>query len=287
MITRLPVRGNGRGRRRGLRERLRGRRAMRTMTPIERIDPPSPEAFIADYVRPSRPVILRGAIDHWPAMQRWSIAYFRERFGERRVPVIRKRGGAMYDVRAGLFYERMRLADYLDQLAAAKPMDLYLVFRVHEVLPEVFDDIVWPPYCADAPWHRARFWFAAPDTKGPLHRDIPDNLYAQIRGRKQFVMLDRRLTRMVHRHSFASGVPNYSPVDAEDPDLAKHPRFRDAPCMLATLEPGDLFYIPKLWWHQAHALDTSLSVNLWWARGPIVPVVRAAEMFMRLRDLKL
>ena len=260
---------------------------MRAMTPIERIDPPSPEEFESRYVKASRPVILRGAIDHWPAMKLWSREYFKRRFGDRVVPVVRKKNGSMYDAAAGLFYERIRFADYVDLLESATPLDLYMVFRVHEVLPEIFGDIVWPAYCRDAHWHRARFWFGAPDTKGPLHRDLPENLYAQISGHKRFVMLDRRHTRMVHRHSFASGVPNYSPVDAEAPDLARHPRFRDAPLLVADLEPGDLFYIPRLWWHQAHSLDTSLSVNLWWATGLFVPLARAAELFMRVRDLKL
>lgn len=260
---------------------------MRAMTPIERIAPPTPAEFEARYVRRSRPVILRGAIDHWPAMRAWSRDALKRRFGDRRVPVIRRKRGALYDERAGLFYERIRFADYVDLLDAARPLDLYMVLRVHEELPELFDDIVRPVYCQGARWFRARFWFAAPDTKGPLHRDLPDNLYAQVSGRKQFVLLDRQLTRMVHRHPFHSGVPNYSPVDAEEPDLDRHPRFRDAPRLLASLEPGDLFYIPSLWWHQARSLDTSLSVNLWWARGPFAPLLRAAELFLRLRDLKL
>jgi lysine-specific demethylase 8 len=256
--------------------------------PIERIAPPSRDDFEARYVRRSRPVILRGAIDDWPAMNSWSLPQLKERFGDRVVPAVRRKDGSLYDAKAGLHYEKVRFADYVDLLADARPIDLYMVFRVHEALPELFDDIIAPPYCQGAPWYRARFWFAGPDTKSPLHRDLPDNLYAQISGRKQFLLLDKRLTRMVHQHPFYSGVPNYSPVDAEAPDLARYPRFRDAPLMLAELEPGDLLYIPSLWWHQAHSRSTSVSVNLWWVRvSPMLAVVKAAELFMRLRDLKL
>jgi len=183
--------------------------------------------------------------------------------------------------------ETTRVADFVDCLAAGEPIDRYMVFRVHEVMPELFDDIVRPPYCCTARWCRSRFWFGGPGQNGPLHRDLPENLYAQVVGRKRFVMLDRRLTRMVHRYSFLSGVPNYSPVDAERPDLGRHPHFRGAPLMIADLEPGDLFYIPSLWWHQARAIDTSVSVNLWWVRGSMVAVARAAELFMRLRGLRL
>ena len=260
------------------------------MSPIARIDPPSAAEFEAEYRRRSRPVIIRGAIDRWPAMAKWSPDYFKERFGDRRVPAVRAKNGRLYDAKEGLFYEDVRVADYVDRLqqgGAPRPAELYMLFRVHEVMPELFEDIVRPDYCRDAPWFRSRFWFAAPGTRGPLHRDIPENLYAQIVGRKRFVMVDRRLTRKVHRHGFISGVPNYSPVDAEEPDLLRHPRFRDAPRLVADLEPGDLFYIPSLWWHQARSIDLSISVNLWWVTGPLVPVVKAAEWFMRVRELKL
>ena len=260
---------------------------MRAMTPVARIDAPSPEVFEAEYVRRSRPVILRGAIDEWPAMKRWSPAYFKARFGEREVPAVRSREGSMYDAGAGLFYERVRVADYVDMVDGPRGRDLYMLFRVHEVMPELFDDIVRPAYCRDASWFRSRFWYAPPDARGPLHRDLPENLYAQVSGHKRFVLIDRRLTRMMHRHSFVSGVPNYSPVDAEAPDLERFPRFRDAPREVAELGPGDLLYIPSMWWHQAHSADVSISINLWWASGPFVALLRAAEAFMRLRDLKL
>jgi hypothetical protein len=256
-------------------------------TLIERILPPSVEEFEACYVKRSRPVIVAGAINEWPAMQLWSREYFRGRFGDREVPVLRAKSGALYDLEAGVHYEKIRVADYVDLLEAGTPIDRYMAFRVHEVMPELFDDIVRPPYCRDAGWLSSKVWFAGPDTKSPLHRDLPENLYAQIVGRKKFFLLDRRFTRMVHRHSFLSRVPNCSPVDVEAPDLTRFPRFRGAPLMVAEIEPGDLLYIPSLWWHQAHSVDTSVSVNYFWVRGPMVVVAKAAELFARVRDIKL
>ena len=260
---------------------------MPSWTPIERIAPPSPEEFEARYVKPSRPVILRGAIDEWPAMKRWSIAQFKERFGERRVPAVRTRGGTMYTEEGGLHYEKVRFADYCDLLDGERASDLYMLFRVHEQLPELMDDVIRPDYCRDAGWYRSRFWFAARDTKGPFHRDMPENLYAQISGRKQFLLVDKRQTRYVPLHAAWTGVPSYSPIDAEAPDLEKWPKFGDAEVMVADLEPGDLFFIPSLWWHQAHSQTTSISVNLWWVNGPMVWLARAAELYMKVRDLQL
>jgi hypothetical protein len=232
-------------------------------------------------------VILEGAIADWPAMQKWSLAYFTQQFGDREVPVVREKDGSHYDAQNGLHYERIRFGDYCDLIADGKRNDLYITVRVHEVFPELFADIRQPPYTAAARWARSRFWFGGAGAKGPLHRDLPENLYAQISGRKRFLLLERGLTRMVHRHSFHSGVPNYSPVDAEAPDLSRFPRFRDAPLLRADLEPGDLLYIPSMWWHQARSLTTSMAVNLWWLSGPKVAVARLAELYMRLRGLKL
>lgn len=256
-------------------------------TDVPRISPPSKAAFESEFVRPSRPVVLRGVIDDWPAMEKWSLDYLAREFGDRQLPVVREKRRSQYDSRQGLHYESVRLADYCDLIADGEPHDLYMTVRVHEALPELFADIRQPPYSAGAAWARSRFWLGAADTKGPLHRDLAENLYAQIRGRKQFLLLDKRLTRLVYRHPFYSGVPNYSPVDAENPDLARFPRFRDAPLLRAVVEPGDLLYIPSLWWHQAHSLTTSISVNLWWLNGPMVAVARLAEFYMRVRGLNL
>jgi [protein]-arginine 3-hydroxylase / protease len=255
--------------------------------PIERIAPPSREEFEERYVRCSRPVILRDAIGDWPAISRWSGEYFRRRFGDREVPVVRVKNGALYDPRTGVNYEKMRVSAYVDRLEQGQGSDLYMVFRVHDVMPELFEDVVRPEYCRDASWSRSRLWFASPDTKGALHRDLPENLYAQITGRKKFLLLNRRMTRLVYRYPLHSGVPNYSPVDAEAPDLHRYPRFADADLISAEVEPGDLLYIPSMWWHQARSLDVSLSINLWWLRGPMVAVARAAELFMGLRKLRL
>jgi hypothetical protein len=238
-------------------------------------------------VQASRPVVLTGAVSGWPAVRKWSLGYFKREFGDRRLPVFRERDRSPYDIQRGLNYEHIRLGDYCDLVGDEKPHDLYMTVRVHEALPELFDDISAPVYTAGARWTRSRLWLGGPQARGPLHRDLPENLYAQIAGRKQFFLLDRRLTHMVHRHRLLSGVPNYSPVDTEQPDLSCHPRFRGAPLWRAVVEPGDLLYIPRLWWHQARSLTTSIGVNLWWLRGPMVVVARLAERYMRLRGLQL
>ena len=261
---------------------------MGPMVPIERVEAPTREAFLQRWVRPSRPVVIRGALDGWRATRAWSIAHLRERFGDRVVPAARRKGAyGFFDPERGVHYEEVRLAEYLDAIEGGGTSDLYVAFPVREHLPELLDDIERPPYCKDARWFRARFWCAGEGTRSVLHRDLPENLYAQIVGRKRFVLVNRREHARVYPFSIFTKVPNYARVDAEEPDLAAFPRFTGVERLVCDLEPGDLFYIPSLWWHQARSLTPSAAINLWWADGALHAVIKAAETFMRVRELRL
>ncbi|CAN0252494.1 unnamed protein product, partial [Ectocarpus sp. 8 AP-2014] len=45
--------------------------------------------------------------------------------------------------------------------------------------------------------------------------------------------------------------------------LSRFPQFAEAHPLAVTLEPGDVLFVPKHWWHFVEATDTSLSVNVW------------------------
>jgi len=50
--------------------------------------PPSAAEFLREYVGPSRPVIMKGAVDDWPALARWrSDSYLEDRIGDAVVTV--------------------------------------------------------------------------------------------------------------------------------------------------------------------------------------------------------
>jgi len=257
-------------------------------TPVERIDMPPAGEFVSRYVRRSRPVILAGAAKDWPARDRWTPEGLKKRFGDRVVPVIRRQSGPECDDSGQLTYayDAMPVGDYVDAVAARRT-DLYMVFRTQQSLPEMLDDVRLPDVCTRAAWFGSRFWFTMAGTGSGLHSDLPHNLYAQVVGRKQFLMVHHYQTPRVYPFPPWSGAPNFSRVDAEKPDLARFPRFAGAKLKLAELEPGDMLYIPSLYWHQARALSDSVSINLWWANGVLRQVIRAAEWFMKVRQLKL
>lgn len=57
--------------------------------------PPTPLHFYRDWVCPNRPCIIRNALQHWPALRKWSLPYLR--WG----PPQREVGGALWHLGRG------------------------------------------------------------------------------------------------------------------------------------------------------------------------------------------
>lgn len=57
-------------------------------TNISRIGVPSPLVFYRDYVSRNKPVIIKGALDQWPALSKWSNPeYLRHQLGDKLVTI--------------------------------------------------------------------------------------------------------------------------------------------------------------------------------------------------------
>jgi len=50
-------------------------------------------------------------------------------------------------------------------------------------------------------------------------------------------------------------------VDPGRPDLDQFPLFQNATAFECTLEPGEMLFMPCLWWHHVVALENSITVN--------------------------
>jgi hypothetical protein len=253
---------------------------------IERIAGCTPEDFRERYLAASRPVILTDWLVGWPALSGWSLDALAARFGAARVLVGRTQGDRLrVSPEAGVAQAELRFADFLAGLRDGR-RDLYLISPVEERIPQLLDDIRPPE-----PWRRARFrsarlWLGPVGVVTPLHHDLPENLYAQIVGRKRVRLIARSERRNVYPYGRVSAAPNFSPVDAWQPDLARFPRFARVQPLDCVVEPGECLYIPRLWWHQVESLDVSASLNLWFANGAVALLAALSQRYARWRGLR-
>uniref|UniRef100_A0A7S2FZD6 JmjC domain-containing protein n=1 Tax=Alexandrium andersonii TaxID=327968 RepID=A0A7S2FZD6_9DINO len=108
------------------------------------------------------------------------------------------------------------------------------------------------------------------DAETPLHFDERENLFFQVRGRKEIVTFP--FVDYLRLYPF----PTSHPCDRQSmvgtprtPDLEAFPRFRGAVGHYATLEAGDLLYLPYGWWHWLRNLDhLAVSISFWSTTPP-------------------
>jgi len=87
----------------------------------------------------------------------------------------------------------------------------------------------------------------------------------QVSGRKKVILIPPEQSDLVYYpcREFGRNL-HFSPVEAERPDLDRHPRFARATPWEVTVQPGDMLFIPAAWWHYLRALEPSISLNFWW-----------------------
>jgi hypothetical protein len=81
-------------------------------------------------------------------------------------------------------------------------------------------------------------------------------------------------------------MPDFALVDPEQPDYARHPRFRGLRLFGATVQPGETMFIPHGWWHHTRSLTDAVAINFWWGGALVELASRASTAFKRWRGIR-
>ncbi|MCY0096409.1 cupin-like domain-containing protein [Hoeflea ulvae] len=227
------------------------------------------------YVRPGgQPVIARGWMHGWPAMDKWDFSFFRDVYGDDPVKLAAdSMSNEAAFVTTMAAYIGYILSDATGSELSAKHAEIgairpfyctsYKPFAHH---PELGDDFALPPFALDWwPWINPAFQDAHfPNTQGWLlispkgaasrmHIDSHHTItwLAQVRGRKTAYLFSPQDSEAVYKGA----------VDPAAPDYARFPKFRDATCHKCTLDPGDMLFLPPDWWHHVVTEENSITVS--------------------------
>ncbi|WP_433406604.1 cupin-like domain-containing protein [Streptomyces sp. CA-146814] len=251
------------------------------------------EEFRAEYMG-RRPVVMRGAAAHMPAVSIWSAAHLGDVAPEQQVRV---KVGTVSAGRTAV----VRLGDYARELArweaaaatgedAGDPPGYLHDVPLLSTLPELRHDLepfptdFFPPFFRDQWWKFTQFFVGPARAVTPLHFDtlLTHNLFFQVQGSKRFVMVADAERDKCYTYNW-----RWAGVDPEAPDLDRYPRFRDATVLSCDVEAGDVFYMPPGTLHQVTSPGASISFNIdWHDRASALRGLAAVREGMPLKNLR-
>ncbi|MBX3585242.1 MAG: cupin-like domain-containing protein [Ramlibacter sp.] len=246
------------------------------------------------------PLLVKGAVRHWPAWDRWSFDHLADLCEDRPEPITARFQTGLTEQGATRQARHLPVAPYLRELgrqAVAQggngatlapyppsttevpgqrftldwsrmnftPDRLYLQqWDMLAALPALRRDFplrrLWPG--GRLTWE---YVFMGPaNTLSGLHFDFPNNWFCQVRGTKEFILFGPEQTPHLSVARKYDWGATLSEVDIArlDQQPAVRDRFARAHGIYARVEAGDALYIPRRTWHAVVSLTPSISIGI-------------------------
>ena len=229
------------------------------------------------------PLLIKGAVSHWPmvtAAREGRLADYLAKFDQQR-PIMVFHAAA--ETQGRIFYNEA-MDGFNFQRAAGQLLPTLRALEAGAVseqccyvgstpvdhhLPGLRDhnDI---PFAAQKPL--VSVWFGN-RTRVAAHFDLPENLACVIAGRRRFTLFPPEQVTNLYPGplDFNPAGQAISMVDFYAPDYSRFPKYRSAldAAQVAEMAPGDVLFVPSMWWHQVEGLDDlNMLVNYWWRSTP-------------------
>ncbi len=216
----------------------------------------------ADFARWRReadaPLVIRGLLRDTAAVRTWSLDWLAENYGDRRVQclnVMKEFERETLVVGENIALEEVRIRDFCTD-------DAYDGHYINNIVG-VLDEQDFRRACRldrvdSLRGYKHAFvqWFISRSTEtgSTLHAANGDNLFMNLKGRKEWHMIPPQYSPWVlpalSRYAvYAVSELREFGLDDYERRYRDHPHLRSVPKFVAELEEGDVLYNPPWWWH--------------------------------------
>jgi hypothetical protein len=258
------------------------------MPEIERVRGIELAEFKSRFELPEVPVVIEGGCAHYRAVKSWTPAYLKEKLGHEEIqyklsPTHQHPNFHAKTVPEMFARGSSTLAKFLDDVTTGEPSERarryftgderFLLRRRDgqdtrdEALAPLLDDVEVPALLPADRLYTVWGWLSGRGVRTWLHYETNGchNFNAQLAGEKTCVLYPPEQLPKMRMFKPGSGNPAYncSEIDVEDP--AEQPGLAAAQGVTATLEAGDLLFIPAWWFHTFfHLGEFNANINFWW-----------------------
>lgn len=216
------------------------------------------EHFRKNYLKKSKPLIIKGYSALFPAGKKWTLNYLKKKLGNYNVGIFdnRVKTSTAY-VKPHLF---MPFSQYLDIIMEDKetPYRIFL-FNMFKEFPELRKEFPTPVIMKGILGKIGFAFFGGKNTTVRFHYDIDASnvLLTQIIGRKRIILVSPEYNKMLYKLPFSS----FSLIDPAYPDLEKFPALKYVKGYDFILHPGDSLFMPSRYWHFNTYLEGGMAVS--------------------------
>ncbi|XP_062390078.1 tRNA wybutosine-synthesizing protein 5 isoform X1 [Sardina pilchardus] len=227
-----------------------------------------------------RPAVLKG-VPLGPCLEKWTVDYLSRMGGDKDVKIHVASVPQMDFLHKKFLYRTLQFGKFVQRASETKHSDFFISEKesyylrslgedvrkepadISKQFPDLAEDFHIPPFFEPEQFFSSVFRISSCGLQLWTHYDVMDNLLAQVTGRKRVVLYSPQEAEYLYLSGDKSEV-----LDIDSPDLEKYPEFVKAQRYECVLEPGDLLFIPALWFHNTLALHFGVGVNVFWRHLP-------------------
>ena len=248
--------------------------------PVRKLASPD-VGFAEECSRAGVPVVLRNTVvEKWRARKKWTPKYIQSRTSHIHGVYQNENRwvGPYYDAQKPLTYLFQRTNNYTTDLTMTsknffkklrQPSEgefLYFTGDIDQLGAWAINDI--QPFAELLALNSKRSsvnaWMGQPHVIAHCHYDGYHNFYAQLYGTKKFTLFQPTNWPGLYPYPYLHPSHAQTQVNLSDThDIDTFPLAGKVRALEIVLQPGDLLYMPPLWFHLVESLELSISVNVW------------------------
>jgi len=228
---------------------------------VKRLKKISKTDFLNGYVKPQIPVVIEHLVDDWPAVNKWSFDYFKERVGDKTVPLYDDRP---VDYKDGFNepHARMKMSEYIDLLQKEPTKYRIFLYNILKEAPELQKDFDFPQVGLRLLKSLPMLFFGGEDSYTFMHHDIDlaNILHFHFQGKKECILFPYEEKK--HLYKVPYSLITHESIDFSNPDFDRWPALRHARGFRAELEHGNVLYMPEGYWHYMKYITPGFSMSM-------------------------